>query len=92
MDALGWYEQAIKTAAKMGADGSGGYMGALSMQDFKDEGRKDYLMKFLIEAFQYLSQVAKEAGQKFFALGTYAFEERTSLHYRGGKAASSNGK
>lgn len=65
MDALNWYEQAIKTAAKMGADGSGGHMGALSMQDFKDKNRKKYLMEFLTEALQHLSQVAKEAGQKF---------------------------
>lgn len=65
MDALNWYEQAIKTAAKMGADGTGGHVGALSMQDFKDESRKKYLMEFLIEALQYLSQIAKEARQKF---------------------------
>lgn len=65
MDALNWYEQAIKTAAKMGADGTGGHVGALSMQDFKDGSRKKYLMEFLIEALQYLSQIAKEARQKF---------------------------
>ena len=65
INALNWYEQAIKTAAKMGADGSGGHMGTLSVQDFRDKSRKDYLMEFLIEALQYLSQVAKEAGQNF---------------------------
>jgi len=65
IDALNWYEQAIKTAAKMGTDGTGGYVGALSMQDFKDESRKKYLMEFLVEALQHLSQIAKEVGQKF---------------------------
>lgn len=65
MDALDWYEKAIYTAAEMGAWGTGGHVAALSMSDFENERRKDYLTTFLLESLEYLSGVGKNVGQKF---------------------------
>lgn len=65
MDALKWYEEAIKIGALMGADGTGGHLGALSINDFNNDKRKKYLMDFLLDVLQHLSRIAKNAGQKF---------------------------
>lgn len=55
MDALNWYEEAVKTGALMEADGVGGHVGALSTRDFENITKKEYLMNFLMEALAHLS-------------------------------------
>jgi len=59
-DALHWYEEAIKITAQLGAKGTGGHVGALSMDDLNDAKRKEYLTQCLIDSLQYLSQIGKK--------------------------------
>ncbi len=65
MDALNWYEEAVKTGALMEADGVGGHIGALSMRDFENTTKKEYLMDSLMEALVHLSFLGKQKGLKF---------------------------
>ena len=65
MDALDWYEKAIAVTAEMGAEGTGGHLGALSVEDYQRTTRRKYLMDFLIDALGHLSRVAKGAGLRF---------------------------
>ena len=65
MDALDWYEKAIAVTAGMGAEGTGGHLGALSVEDYQSTTRRKYLMDFLMDALEHLSRVAKGAGLRF---------------------------
>lgn len=51
--------------ALLGVEGIGGHVGAMSMVDFENEKKREYLMSFLIEALQYLSVVGKDTGLKY---------------------------
>jgi len=65
-DALRWCEEAILMTAEMGAHGTGGPLGALSMRDFDLASRKKNLVAQLIEMLQHLTQLAALEGQEFF--------------------------
>ena len=64
-DALSWYEEAIKMTAALGAKGTVGHVGALSIDDFNHSSRKKYLTQCLVDSLQYLSQVAKREGLSY---------------------------
>jgi len=64
-DALCWYEEAIKMTAKLGAKGTGGHVGALSMDDLRHSERKKYLMQHLIDSLQHLSQIGSKEGLSY---------------------------
>ncbi len=61
-DALYWYEEAIKMTAKLGAKGTGGHVGGLSMDDLRHSERKEYLAQYLVDSLQYLRQIGSKEG------------------------------
>lgn len=65
LDALKWYEEAIHMTSMLGADGTGGQIGSLSMQDIENSDRRTYLSQCLMDSLEYLSGLAKLEGEKF---------------------------
>jgi len=65
MDALDWYEKAIALTAGMGVEATGGHLGAISLRDYQNTSRREYLMDFLMDALEHLSRVGKDAGLRF---------------------------
>jgi len=63
-DALDWYESAIEVASRLNVEGVGGHVAAMTWKDYKDEERRKYLIKVLIENLKYLSKVAKAKNVK----------------------------
>ncbi|MDQ6661070.1 MAG: sugar phosphate isomerase/epimerase [Chloroflexota bacterium] len=63
--AMRWYERAIDFTTRMGARGTGGHLGALSVQDALDEARKDLLIQEMMERLQSLSRYAAQKGLQF---------------------------
>ena len=60
-----WYEKALTLAAKLKAEAAGGFLGAFSVRDFRNEERRHLLLSSLIETLKYLSQVGKKHGLKY---------------------------
>jgi D-erythrulose 1-phosphate 3-epimerase len=65
LDALRWYDKALQLSARLGAEATGGHFGTLSVTDFEDARRREYLYDFLIDALAYLSMRGKQAGLKY---------------------------
>ncbi len=56
--AMRWYERAINFTAGLGAPGTGGHIGALSVRDAANEDRKRSLISELQDRLAYLSRCA----------------------------------
>ena len=63
--AFRWYEGAIDITRKLGALGTGGHMGAMSAEDYRDEARRRFLTSSLIDAVKELSRYAASSGLEF---------------------------
>ena len=63
-DAFEWYSRAIALSAKLGAEATGGYMGAFTLKDFNDERRRELLLAELARRVVELSRIGKEHGLK----------------------------
>lgn len=63
--AMRWYELAIDFTARLGALGTGGHIGALSVQDATNEERKRPLLIEMRERLESLSRYAASRGLKF---------------------------
>ncbi len=63
--AMRWYERAIDFTARLGASGTGGHIGALSVQDASDPARKHALVQDLLERLRFLSRYAADRGLQF---------------------------
>ena len=63
--AMRWYERAINFTARLGALGTGGHMGALSVRDMADEPRKQTLLAEMRERLEFLSRYAAGQGLQF---------------------------
>jgi sugar phosphate isomerase/epimerase len=61
-----WWKRALELAAEMGAESSGGPLGAMSMKDASDSKRRELLYQDLLESVEELSRVAAAAGLKRF--------------------------
>jgi hypothetical protein len=59
-----WYERAIRFTAQLGAGGTGGYLGALSVRDAADAARQRHLRDELA-GLHALSVTAAAAGLQF---------------------------
>jgi sugar phosphate isomerase/epimerase len=96
LDALSWYEKAIDLSMRLGAPATGGHFGALSLEDYRNEKRREYLLDFLLEALVHLSGVAKHAGLEYLLWEPMpllreppaTIQDATKLHERANKAAS----
>ena len=63
--AMQWYERAINFTAQLGARGTGGHIGALSVRDAMNEIRKRELISEMRERLASLSRYAAEKGLQF---------------------------
>jgi D-erythrulose 1-phosphate 3-epimerase len=63
---LRWYENLVRASSILGAEGSGVYLGTLSVKDYKDVRRREYLISVLMEEIAHLTEIARQEGQKFF--------------------------
>jgi D-erythrulose 1-phosphate 3-epimerase len=63
--AMRWYERAIDFTARLGALGTGGHLGALSVQDAANEERKQALIQEMKERLESLSRYAAQRGLQF---------------------------
>src|SRR5258708_26252394 len=63
--AMRWYERAINFTAGLGALGTGGHIGALSVPDAADEDRKRSLISELQDRLAYLSRCSAGLGLQF---------------------------
>ncbi len=63
--AMRWYERAIEFTARLGALGTGGHLGALSVQDIANDVRKQALIREMKERLESLSRYAEQRGLQF---------------------------
>jgi sugar phosphate isomerase/epimerase len=64
--AIYWIEKAICASAEMGAEGIGGAFGALTVKDYQDQNRCQFLKQNLFDSLTYITEVAKYNGLKYF--------------------------
>ena len=90
-----WYKRAISFTARLGAMGTGGHLGALSVRDMADEARKQALISEMRERLTSLSCYAAERGLQFLLFENMAVprewghsieesQEITNLAFHGG--------
>ncbi len=72
--AMRWFEQAISFTAQLGAKGTGGHLGAFSVQDTASLIRRGALVWELFERLAVLSHTAAEAGLQFLLFENMAVE------------------
>jgi sugar phosphate isomerase/epimerase len=63
--AMHWYEGAIDLTAQMGAWGTGGHIGAVSVRDAADPTRRQALLKEMTERLNTLTDYAAQKGLQF---------------------------
>jgi sugar phosphate isomerase/epimerase len=63
--AMRWYERAIDFTARLGAKGTGGHIGALSVRDAQDAARAHLLLDELRDRLRTLSRYASGQGLEF---------------------------
>jgi sugar phosphate isomerase/epimerase len=61
-----WWKRALELAAEIGAESSGGPLGAMSVRDAADSKRRELLYQDLLDCIEELSRVAAAAGLKRF--------------------------
>jgi sugar phosphate isomerase/epimerase len=61
-----WWKRALDLAAELGAEASGGPLGAMSVADAADPVRRERLYKELLDSVEELTRVAAAAGVKRF--------------------------
>ena len=64
-DALSWCELASLTASQLGAQGVGGPIAAASMKDYRDPGKREFLLDTLVEGMQAFARSAAQQNLKF---------------------------
>mgnify|MGYP000459833324 FL=1 len=62
LDALDWYCKAIKITSALGAKATGGHIGAMTVNDYENEERRNFLIKALLEEVSELTKYAKAYG------------------------------
>lgn len=65
IDALDWFNNAVVISEKIGAESLGAIYGALSVYDFNNEKKKNYIITELKYSLHTIASVAKEAGLKY---------------------------
>ncbi len=72
--AIGWYRRAIDFTVQLGAWGTGGHLGAFSVQDVADTARQKALSQELDERLSLLSRYAALVGLRFLLFENMAVE------------------
>jgi len=60
-----WFKRWFKISAKLGARGSGGHFGIMSVTDFNDEWRRKFLIKEAISSWRKLARFGAKLGFEF---------------------------
>jgi sugar phosphate isomerase/epimerase len=70
--AASWYRRAIDFTALAGAGSTGGHVGAYSVADWTDPGRREQLWRWLREALALLAGYARDAGLNYLMIENLA--------------------
>jgi sugar phosphate isomerase/epimerase len=73
-EAMRWYERAIDLSVRVGAMGTGGHLGAFSVQDARDPDRIQLLVHELHTRLRSLARYAARKGLQFFLFENMAVE------------------
>ncbi len=60
-----WFKRWFEISAKLGARGSGGHFGTMSVTDFNNQRRRDFLIKEAIHSWRKLANFGARLGFKF---------------------------
>lgn len=60
-----WFKRFFKISARLGAIGSGGHFGIMSVRDFRDPARRELIIREGIRLWQELSRFAAEDGLEY---------------------------
>jgi sugar phosphate isomerase/epimerase len=60
--ALGWFASGVEMTARLGAEATGGYMGAFSVHDYADPRRRAHVRRALVAAVRSLARKAAARG------------------------------
>jgi D-erythrulose 1-phosphate 3-epimerase len=72
--AVRWYQRAITSTARLGAKGTGGHLGALSVADAADAARRQLLLDELRQHLASLARTARNQGLEFLLFENMAVE------------------
>ncbi|MEO8954076.1 MAG: sugar phosphate isomerase/epimerase family protein [Ktedonobacteraceae bacterium] len=72
--AMHWYRRAIEFSVRLGTLGTGGHIGALSVQDAANAARKQALQQEMFERMEELSRYAAQRGLRFLLFENMAVE------------------
>ena len=61
-----WYQGAVNLTSQLGAEATGGHIGAMSAADYDDPKRRAYIRSALVEMVRELTRLAASLGQKYF--------------------------
>jgi sugar phosphate isomerase/epimerase len=61
-----WFERALDLTRKLGAEGTGGHIGAMSVADFADPDRRGFWRATLVDAVRALTRSEAALGQRYF--------------------------
>lgn len=61
-----WYQNAVDLTARLGAEGCGGHVGAMSARDYANPQRRGFIRTALVEMVRDLAWQAAGLGQKYF--------------------------
>lgn len=61
-----WYEEAIRVGSFLGAEGTGGFLGSMSIDDYRSEDRRKHMAGVLLEGINHLSHLCAQYGQGVF--------------------------
>jgi sugar phosphate isomerase/epimerase len=64
--AFRWYQSAVEMTSLLGAEATGGHIGAMSARDYQDPKRRDFIRASIIEMVRHLTRQAAGLGQKYF--------------------------
>lgn len=65
-EALRFCEEVVLMTAELGVRATGGPLGSLSLKDFNNLKRREYLTDYLVESLEHLAGLASSLGQEFF--------------------------
>lgn len=68
VDALDWFINGVKIAQQIGAESFGAMFGGLSVKDFSNEKKKNFLISELKFALHVIAEHAKAAGLKYILI------------------------
>ncbi len=63
-----WYRRMLDTAAEIGCEAAGSYLGSFSLRDWNDVKRREYVLSHALDLYRELTHYAQERGFKYLML------------------------